>query len=73
MAYNLNKFNSMKELYERILPALKTKENELKREKLITINAKEIWNYCISNKWMMRKDLQIHEIVDDILNLNYKK
>ena len=70
MANYEEKFNSISELYERILPALKTKTEELKREKLNFITPKLIWQYCLINKWSNKKDLRIYEVVDDILNLS---
>lgn len=68
MDENNEKFNSLNELYERVLPALKTKVAEFKRAKISFINANDIWNYCLYNIWKNRKDLRIYEIVDDILN-----
>ena len=63
------KFASTYELYQRILPALKTKVAEFKREK-IAIEPLDIWNYCLKNKWQYRNDLRIYELVADILNID---
>lgn len=70
MAQNEEKFSSINDLYERILPALKTKVAELKREKIYFISDRDIWNYCIDNKWKNKSDLRIFEMVDDILNID---
>ncbi len=64
------KFKGVNELYQKILPALNTKEAELHRKKLNNITSKDIWNYCIENIWQNKKDLRIYELVDDILNLD---
>lgn len=65
-----DKFGSINDLYNRILPSLNTKVTELKREHITDITVKDIWNYCIQYKWINRKDLRIYEMVDDILNLD---
>lgn len=70
MVGNQDKFNSLTDLYKRVLPAIETKISELKREKIGFIDAIDIWNYCIENKWKNKNDLRIYEIVDDILNVD---
>ncbi len=66
------KFSSLNDLYNRLLPALNVKKQELKRAKL-EVSEKEIWNYCLKNKWVKRTDLRIYELVDDILNIDALK
>jgi hypothetical protein len=66
-------FNSIKELYERLLPALNTKVTELKRNDLDYIKKEDIWNYLKDKKWSKANNLLLYEMVDDILNLdNYE-
>ena len=65
---NLEVFNSLEELYSRILPALNAKVAELKRMKINYINNKDIWNYCKNNKWSVKKNLKIYEMVNDIFD-----
>ena len=70
------KFNSLEELYYRLLPALKTKVDEFKLSGIYYINEKDIWEYLKKHKWSMCKNLTLSECVDDILNtsdLDYKK
>ena len=70
------KFNSLEELYNRLVPAMETKVNELKRNGIKYINIEDIWNYLRINKWSKSKDLTLSKCVDDILNTNdleYKK
>lgn len=62
-------FNSIKELYERLTPALNAKVSELKRCDLDYIKAEDIWNYLKENKWSSARDLLLYQMVDDILNL----
>ncbi len=69
MALENEKFASLNDLYNRLLPALKTKSADLKREKL-NISEKDIWSYCLKNKWSNKTDLRMHELVDDILNVD---
>ena len=64
-------FSSVKELYERLIPALKTKEQELKRNNINYIKKEDIWNYLKITKWKGAKNLLLHQMVDDILNVDY--
>lgn len=65
---NNEKFNSINDLYKRLLPALKTKISELKRKKINYIDTLDIWNYCIDKIWKNKSDLRIYDLVSDILN-----
>ncbi len=64
------KFNSLKELYERITPALKTKKNELHHQGKKYITEKDIWEFLCLNYWKDSAYLSLHEMVDDVLNLD---
>lgn len=61
-------FNSIKELYERLEPALNAKVLELKRQHIHYVKKEDIWNYLKIKKWTDAKNLLLHEMVDDILN-----
>ena len=63
-------FNNIKELYERLTPALNTKINELKKYDLDYIKAQDIWNYLKITKWESANNLLLYQMVDDILNLD---
>ena len=63
-------FNSVKELYERLKPALTTKVTELKRNDLDYIKIEDIWNYLKDSKWSKANNLLLYQMVDDILNLD---
>ena len=70
------KFNSLKELYERLLPAMETKVDELKSNGIKYINVNDIWEYLKNNKWKNSSDLTLSRCVDDILNtseIEFKK
>lgn len=70
------KFNSLEELYNRLLPAMSAKVSELKLNGTSYINVDDIWNYLKKYKWSKSKDLTLSECVDDILNTSdeeYKK
>ena len=60
-------FKSIEELYVRMLPALKTKKNEMKSMK-IYMNEIDIWNYFCQNIWNNKNGLTMGDMVDDILN-----
>ncbi len=66
-------FNSINELYERILPALEVKESIMHDFSIINITSKDIFNTLRISYWNKRKDIMLNEIVHDILNIdNYK-
>ena len=62
-------FKSIAELYKRVLPALKTRQRELKRKKLGFISEQDIWNYLRRAKWTRDAELTLFDVVDDILNV----
>lgn len=66
-------FNSIKELYERVKPALMTKYKELKRMNYFYIKEEDIWNYLKNYKWKNSKNLNLYEMIDDILNVDVYK
>ena len=70
------KFSSINELYDRLVPAMDTKVNELKMSGISYITIDDIWNYLSIYKWGKAKDLTLNKCVDDILNtsdLEYQK
>lgn len=70
------KFNSLDELKKRLLPAIKTKVDELNRKGITFIKVEDIWDYLRMNVWNKSKDLTLSKCVDDILNtsdIEYKK
>ena len=60
-------FSSVEELYEKLLPVLKTKINEMKLNGINYISYKDIWDYNY-NKWSKSHNLEFSDMVDDILN-----
>ena len=63
-------FQSIKELYERVLPALRTKKREMKRLGISYIKEEDIWNYLKESKWKKGKNLELSEMINDILNVD---
>lgn len=61
-------FRNLKELYERLKPALRTKTNELKRIGFNYIKEEDIWNCLKETKWSKSANLDLADMVDDILN-----
>ncbi|MBR2833919.1 MAG: hypothetical protein IKE75_05845 [Bacilli bacterium] len=61
-------FNSVTELYQRLVPALQTKVTELKREGYDYLTIEDVWNYLKESKWKESRNLALHEMVSDILN-----
>ena len=63
------KFNSITELYKRVLPALKSKKKELAVSKLGFITEKDIWDCLRDTKWGKEANLTLFDIVNDILTI----
>ena len=65
-------FNSIKELYDRLTPALNSKVNELRRLDIDYIKANDIWNYLKDTKWKISKNLLLINMVSDVFSLDNK-
>ena len=62
------KFNSVKELYKRVEPALRTKRRLLIK-KGIKIKEEDIFKYLAKTKWSKSTNLSLNDIVSDIINV----
>lgn len=66
-------FKSVKELYNRVKPALYSKVKEIRNLGFTSINEKDVWNYLVANNWSNRVNLDLHDLISDILYAdNYK-
>lgn len=63
-------FKSLKELYERVKPALYSKVKELRRLGLKYVTETDVWNYLVENVWKTKENLELHELINDILYAN---
>ena len=63
-------FKSLRELYERIKPALTSKCSELRKIGFKHIKEADIWNYLTSKKWQNSVELTLSEMVNDIFDSN---
>lgn len=62
-------FNSVEELYNRLKPALKTKEEEMHRNGYTYVKMDDVWNYLKEIKWKKASDLNLYQMVSDVLNI----
>ena len=62
------KFESQEDLYQRLLPALKSKKKLLSIEGFKSVKKSDIWDYLRYNKWSNQTGLELCDMVDDILN-----
>ena len=67
------KFKTLNELYQRVLPALRSKRKELQKNRMDYIKEEDIWNCLKDTKWMQCKTLTLYDMVDDILNTENAK
>lgn len=63
-------FKSLKELYDRITPALISKKDELRKYGFSNIMESDIWNYLTDIKWKSALELTLSEMVNDIFTVN---
>ncbi len=61
-------FKSAKELYERVIPALRTKKRLLLK-KGIKASENDIFEYLVKEKWSKGINLTLSDIVSDIINV----
>lgn len=66
-------FQSQKELFERVHPALNAKLVEFHRLGFLKIKDIDIWNYLVETKWKNGQGLMLSDIVSDIMNTECKK
>ncbi len=64
-------FNSLAELKQRVMPALRKKESDFKLQGK-SYTTEDIWFYLKQNKWIKSQNLSLNEIVNDILKLEEK-
>ncbi len=62
------KFESQEELYQRVLPALKSKRKLLLLDGFKSIKKSDIWEFLRETKWSNINGLELCDLVDDILN-----
>ncbi len=66
-------FNSADELYNRLLPALKSKKRILSKSGYSYINEIDIWNTLRYGKWNRINGLMLCDMVEDILHTDNKE
>ncbi|NMA50958.1 MAG: hypothetical protein GX951_03825 [Mollicutes bacterium] len=64
--------STLSELYNRLLPAFKTKKNDFKKEG-IEIRELDLWNYLKENVWKNNRNLTLYEMINDIFNVDINK
>ena len=64
-----DEFQSIDELYQRVLPALHTKVHKLSMRGIFHITEDDIWIFLME-KWKRGNGLTLFDMVHDILNLD---
>ena len=65
-------FNSKEELYERLIPALRTRQYTLSKTGYSYIKEQDIWEALSNGKWNNVSGLELCDMVDDILHIDDK-
>lgn len=60
-------FETIEDLYRRLIPALRTKRREMRRNGYPYIREEDIWNYLKEIKWVRARNLLLYEMVNDVL------
>lgn len=60
-------FKNVKELYDRVTPALYSKVKELRKNGFKFVSERDLWNYLAEFKWKNKNNLELHEMIEDIL------
>lgn len=60
-------FHDVLELKQRVMPALRFRKKELKKQNIL-LSEEEIWNYFVENSWKKTYQLSLSKMVDEILN-----
>ena len=63
-------FDSQEELYQRLLPALRSKRKVLIASGYKSVKSSDIWDFLRYNKWSKVNGLELCDMVDDILHTN---
>ena len=66
------KFKSLNDLYKRLLPALRSKASELKRDGYNYIHEEDLWNFLTEVKWLSSYNLDLGSMDDDIFKITSK-
>ena len=64
----MREYNSQRELYLSLVPALNVKIKLLKRSNFKDITREDIWSYLRENKWKYSVDLTLADMVQDIIH-----
>ena len=64
----MREYNSQKELYMNLVPALNVKIKLLRRNNYKDITREDIWNYLKDSKWRYGVDLTLADMVQDIIH-----
>ena len=60
-------FKNLKDLYDRVKPALYSKSKEIRKLGFKYVNEIDIWNYLVESVWKKKVNLELHELISDIL------
>ena len=66
-------FKDIKELYNRLLPALKSKKKMIIKEGYYNIKEQDIWEYMSRNKWSIKTGLTLYDMVSEIMHEDEKE
>lgn len=66
----MEEYNSLEELYHRLLPCLKVKKRLIQNDNYLYISHNDIWRYLSTHKWKNAHNLTLSDMVSDIIYVN---
>ena len=61
---------SKEKLYEKLRPALRSKQKMLKKLGVNYVKEEDIWNYLSLHVWIYKENLGLNDLVNDIFELS---
>ena len=63
-------FTSLKQLYQKLIPAFNVKKRLIKNSKYKEITNENIWRYLTETKWKQANNLSLHDMINDIITVD---
>jgi hypothetical protein len=63
-------FTSLKQLYQKLIPAFNVKKRLVKNSKYKHITNENIWEYLANTKWRQANNLSLPDMINDIITVD---
>ena len=66
-------FTSLKQLYQKLIPAFNVKKRLIKNSKYKNITNENIWEYLTETKWRQANNLSLPDMINDIITVDLEE